>query len=59
MGADPRVRELRVRRHRRRKIAMLLARLQKAQARDEREKLVGKMIKLAPWRAAEFRRLLG
>ncbi|MDQ7850531.1 MAG: hypothetical protein QN152_02575 [Armatimonadota bacterium] len=59
MGADPRVRELRVRRHRRRKIAMLLARLQKAQGRDEREKLVGKMIKLAPWRAAEFRRFLG
>jgi len=38
---------------------MLLARLQKAQTRDERERLVGKMIKLAPWRAAEFRRLLG
>ncbi len=51
-------RELRRRRHRRQKIRKLLARIQAAQSRDEKQRLVQKALRIAPWRHAEFQKLL-
>lgn len=51
-------RELRRRRHRREKIRKLLARIQAARTREEKERLVQKAIRIAPWRTAEFQKYL-
>jgi hypothetical protein len=51
-------RELRRRRHRREKIRKLLARIQAARSREEKERLVQKAIRIAPWRYAEFQKYL-
>ncbi|MCS7174071.1 MAG: hypothetical protein N0A24_12055 [Armatimonadetes bacterium] len=58
MPLRERDRELRRRRHRRERIRKLLKRFQAAQSREERERLVQKMIKRAPWRYQEFLALL-
>ncbi len=50
-------RELRRRRHRRERVRKLLARLQQAKTAEERQTILNKLIKRAPWRAAEFQRL--
>ena len=51
-------RELRRRRHRREKIRKLLARIRAARTREEKERLVQKAIRIAPWRMAEFQKYL-
>jgi hypothetical protein len=51
-------RELRRRRHRREKIRKLLARIQAAKSREEKERLVQKAIRIAPWRYTEFQKYL-
>ncbi|GBD29759.1 hypothetical protein HRbin32_00851 [bacterium HR32] len=51
-------RELRRRRHRRQKIRNLLARIQAAKSREEKQRLVQKALRIAPWRYAEFQKLL-
>lgn len=51
-------RELRRRRHRRQKIRKLLARIQAAKSREEKQRLVQKALRIAPWRYAEFQKLL-
>jgi hypothetical protein len=50
-------RELRRRRHRRERVRGLLARLHQARTAEEKQKILAKLIKRAPWRAAEFQRL--
>jgi len=51
-------RELRRRRHRRKKIRKLLTRLQTARTDDERQKLLEQLARQSPARAAEVRRTL-
>ncbi len=51
-------RELRRRRHRREKVRKLLARIQAAKSREEKERLVQKATRIAPWRYAEFQKYL-
>lgn len=51
-------RELRRRRHRRQKIRKLLSRIQAAKTREEKERLVQKAARIAPWRYEEFRKYL-
>ncbi len=51
-------RELRRRRHRREKIRKLIARIQAAKSREEKQRLVEKALRIAPWRYAEFQKLL-
>ncbi len=58
MPLRERDRELRRRRHRRERIRKLLARFQRAKTAEEREQIVQKMIKRAPWRYPEFLALL-
>jgi hypothetical protein len=58
MPLRERDRELRRRRHRRERIRKLRERLSRAQSQEEREQLVQKMIKRAPWRYQEFLALL-
>lgn len=53
-----RAHELRRRSHRRAKVRKLLQRLQKATSLDEKQKIFQKLVKRAPWRAAEFQKLL-
>lgn len=53
-----RAHELRRRSHRRAKVRKLLQRLQKATSQDEKQKIFQKLVKRAPWRAAEFQKLL-
>ncbi|MDR7401279.1 MAG: hypothetical protein QN155_03500 [Armatimonadota bacterium] len=52
-------RELGQRRHRRERVRKLLARLQQARTAEEKQKILEKLVKRAPWRAAEFQRLAG
>jgi hypothetical protein len=51
-------RELRRRRHRREKIRKLLSRIQAAKTHEEKERLVQKAIRVAPWRYEEFQKYL-
>ncbi len=51
-------RELRRRRHRREKIRKLLSRIQAAKTREEKERLVQRVIRIAPWRYEEFQKYL-
>jgi len=51
-------REIRRRRSRLAKLGKLSLRLAKARTRDEKQRLVAKMMKIAPWRLAEFQKLL-
>ncbi|MDR5683970.1 MAG: hypothetical protein QN163_08090 [Armatimonadota bacterium] len=51
-------REIRRRRHRREKLAKLISRLERAQTRSEKERLVRTASKLAPWNYQQFQRYL-
>jgi hypothetical protein len=51
-------REVRRRRHRREKMAKLIARLEKARTRNEKERLVRAASRLAPWNYQQFQRHL-
>jgi hypothetical protein len=53
-----RARELRRRRARSAKLGKLAKRLTRARTRDEKQRLVTKMARIAPWRLAEFQKLL-